>query len=222
MLEQLRNHGYTLFTNAIATSDLQYHLLTTSSFTLFAAKDSPLFDLDMASDATAYVTTLRYHVIPDHRHSFADLQNLSSPFLDTLLPHYSVLIGKTQNDSVLFNGVMVDGVRVSDPDLFLGSRIAVHGIDGILVTGLNMYQESDGNGNGSDLSSPPAESPAPLSWLDWNIPAVGALIPTPQLEWNNIPGAASSQKKKRGRRHRKGRGGRRHSGRRRYHHLDDL
>lgn len=211
MLEALRNHGYTLFTNAITTSDIQYQLLsatTTSPFTLFAPKDSPLRALDMASDAPAYVSTLQYHVIPDYRHTFTDLQNLSSPFLDTLLPHYSVLIGKIQDGEVSFGnatvGVMVDGVLLSDPDLFLGSRIAVHGIDGILVIGLNMYQDLDGNDKESELF-PAVESPAE-----------GSITPTSQAEkLKNL------RKKKRGRRCRRGGGHGRHRvfhG----HRLDDL
>ncbi|KAI3461970.1 hypothetical protein Pfo_018633 [Paulownia fortunei] len=254
MTEALRNHGYTLFTNAITTSDLQYQLLNTidaaaeaaeptSPFTLFAPVDELLFALDMASDAAVYVNTLRYHVIPNHRHTFADLQNLSSPFLDTLLPHYSVLIGKTQDGDVLFDnasvGVMVDAVRLSDPDLYLGSRIAVHGIDGILLTGLNMNQDFDGNDNGSGIFSP-VESPAPSSGLDRNIPAEGTLSPMSQFDWNNvlvapaslfdgnIPMAApprilqdqtekSLVKNKRGKRHRRAR---RHRGLRRHRPVD--
>ncbi|KAK6118431.1 LOW QUALITY PROTEIN: hypothetical protein DH2020_047848 [Rehmannia glutinosa] len=197
MLESLRNHGYTLFTNAITTSDLQYQLLATTHSAVTTSASSAagirtqitlhsvrpyelLFALDMASDADVYVSTLRYHVIPNRRHTFADLQNLSSPFLETLLPHYSVLIGKTRDGYVLFDnasvGLMVDGVRLSDPDLFLGSRIAVHGIDGILLTGQSVNQDFDRNDNGSDLFSP-AESPAPISGLDRNIPAEGTLIP---------------------------------------------
>lgn len=80
---------------------------------------------------------------------------------------------------------MVDGVRVSNPDLFLGSRIAVHGIDGILLTGLNINQDLDGNDNGS----PPMESPAPLSGFDRkNIPAEETQIPpTSRFDWENAP-----------------------------------
>ncbi|KAK4430651.1 hypothetical protein Salat_1365800 [Sesamum alatum] len=224
MLEALRNQGYTLFTNAITTSDIQYQLLSTttaatSPFTLFAPKDSPLRALGMNSDAAAYVSTLRYHIIPNHRHTLTDLQNLSSPFLDTLLPHYSVLIGKIQDGDVLYGnatvGLMVDGVRLSDPDLFLGSRIAVHGIDGILVMGLNMFQHLDGIDKVPE-SFPPAESPSWLSGFDrnnnmqgnefgWNI----GVAPAPEDEGERV------KKKKRGRRHRRGRG---HHERSRRHH----
>ncbi|GFQ02669.1 fasciclin-like arabinogalactan protein 19 [Phtheirospermum japonicum] len=191
MLQVLRNHGYTLFTNAIATSDVQYQLTNTTTsadadiptppFTLFAPVDELLFSLDMSADADVYVNTLRYHVIPNRRHTFADLRNLSSPFLETLLPHYSVLIGKIRDGHVdLFDnatvGVMVDGVRLSDTDLFLGSRIAVHGIDGILLTGLNMNHQFDRKENGSGHLSP-SGYPAAKPELDRTITSKGT--PTP-------------------------------------------
>ncbi|KAL2498680.1 FAS1 domain-containing protein [Abeliophyllum distichum] len=211
MLKTLRSRGYTLFSNAITTTDLQYQLLTTaadddanrtSSFTLFCPKDSQLFNLDMASDANVYVSTLLYHVIPHRRLTFDELQNLSASFLDTLLPHYSVLIGKTQNDSVALNngttGVMVDGVRVSDPDIFVGSKIVVHGIDDVLVTGLNKYSEDidESDKNGLGVTNTPAAAPrnspreflAPMAQFDWNIavpPPKGNLSPIPQFESAN-------------------------------------
>lgn len=145
MMEVLKmEEGWRLFANAVATSDLQYELLLASSVaaTVFAAQDSLVYALDMMSDSATYLSTLRYHVVPNQRHTFLQLQNLSSSFLDTLLPQYSILIGKTM---VQFDNsspaVLVDGVRVSAPDLYLGSTIAVHGIDGILLAGLNMNQE---------------------------------------------------------------------------------
>ncbi|CAA3029019.1 Hypothetical predicted protein [Olea europaea subsp. europaea] len=211
MLKTLRSHGYTLFSNAITTTELQYQLVTTAasddvnrttSFTLFCPKDSQLFALDMASDANIYVSTLQYHVIPHRRLTFAELQNLSTSFLDTLLPHYSVLIGKTQNDSVISNngstGVLVDGVRISAPDLFVGSRTVVHGIDDILMTGLNKYSEdlgeeeisNKGLGSATPAATPgnsPGEFLAPMAQFDWNIP-----VPPPNTYLDTIPQFESS------------------------------
>ncbi|KAL2246521.1 UNVERIFIED_CONTAM: hypothetical protein Sindi_2504400 [Sesamum indicum] len=210
MLEALRNHGYPLFTNAITTSDIQYQLLstTTSPFTLFAPKNSLLRALCMDLDAPAYISTLWYHVIPDHRHTFTDLQNLSSPFLDTLLPHYSVLIGKIQDSDALSGnatvGVMVDGVSLSDPDLFLGPRIAVHGIDGILVIGLNMYRDLDGNDKERE-SFPRAESPPSLSsdQFGWHNDGNIRVAPAPEILQDEGERVKNVRKKKRARRHRR-------------------
>ncbi|KAG6383678.1 hypothetical protein SASPL_156553 [Salvia splendens] len=167
MLQSIRSYGYTLFTNGIATSDLKYELLSAvSNFTLFAPRDELLYALDMAADASFYVSTLRYHVISS-RHTFAGLKNLSAPFLDTLLPDYAVLIGKFRDvdaDSDRASvGLIVNGVRIAYPDLFLGSRIAVHGIEGILLTGLNMSRDLEyGSGHFPPIGSPaPAFHPIP-------------------------------------------------------------
>ncbi|KAI8030265.1 Fasciclin-like arabinogalactan protein 19 [Camellia lanceoleosa] len=133
----MRMNGYTLFGNAIATSDLRYQILAGKSFTFFAPPDSNLFSLDISSDASHYVQSLRYHVSP-LRLSISDLRNLSSfaaPYLHTLLPHHSLLI-RTHNNLPTNNAPLVttvDGVRISYPDLCHGSRtFAVHGLDGIL------------------------------------------------------------------------------------------
>ncbi|KAL6558929.1 hypothetical protein OROMI_019279 [Orobanche minor] len=245
----LTNHGYILFTNAIATSDLQYQLVTTSTntsacaateeaptslFTLFAPTDELLFALDMSSDANAYIRTLKYHVIPNRRHTFSDLKKLTSPFLETLLPHYSVLIGKTRDGDVVLPdnatvGVMVDGIRLNRPDLFLGPRFAVHGIDGILLTGLNVNHQFDRNDGGSGLF-PQAGSPAETPVCERDITAEGAPPPVSHSERQNIGGkipAASRKdkvdKKKTGRHPRASRGRHRRMPRgNRRHRLHDL
>ncbi|XP_073158496.1 fasciclin-like arabinogalactan protein 19 [Henckelia pumila] len=208
-LQTLRNHGFTLFTNAITTSDIQIQLLSPNStsaanypFTLFAPKDVQLFTLDMESSAASYISTLRYHVIPNRRLTFSDLLNHTSTFLDTLLPQHSVLIGKTQNDGA--SGVVVDGIRVSEPDLFLGSRFAVHGIDGILVTGLIDYEFFQVNHKDSP-SSPPL---APVSEYERNNVPVAS---RPKFDWP-IPARAN----------RRGGNARRHRRHRRRHGRHDL
>ncbi|XP_019238332.1 PREDICTED: A-agglutinin anchorage subunit-like [Nicotiana attenuata] len=144
LLVALRYRGYPLFSNAIDTSDVQLQMLSTvadtsSAFTIFAPKDHFLYTLDMASDADAYVAALLCHVIPSRRLTITQLRNLTSPYLETLLPHYSILVGKSKSDDVF---VTVDGVRVSDPDLYLGPKFVVHGLDGILLTGFNMYEDT--------------------------------------------------------------------------------
>ncbi|XP_009766725.1 uncharacterized protein LOC107785635 [Nicotiana tabacum] len=144
LLAALRYRGYPLFSNAIDTSDVQLQMLSTvadtsSAFTIFAPKDHFLYTLDMASDADAYVAALMCHVIPSRRLTITQLRNLTSPYLETLLLHYSILVGKSKSDDVF---VTVDGVRVSDPDLYLGSKFVVHGLDGILLTGFNMYEDT--------------------------------------------------------------------------------
>ena len=148
-LLSLRSHGYTLFPNAISTSDLRFHLLnqssyatSTSTFTLFSPPDSLLFSVDLASTAPHYTKSLFLHVSPS-RLSMSDFRNLTAAsggtYIDSLVPNHRLLIN---NSLAQLNGtgdgsVLVNRVRVSVPDLFLGSDIAVHGLDGILVAGFD-------------------------------------------------------------------------------------
>ncbi|KAK1371586.1 fasciclin-like arabinogalactan protein 19 [Heracleum sosnowskyi] len=186
----LRISNYNLFGNAISTSDLRYRLLSLSnsnaSFTLFAPLDSTLYSLDMISPATTYTQTLYYHVV-NGRHKIEDLQNVC--YLDTLLTHYSVLVNQNAG-----NDTVVDGVAIALPDLFVGPRIVVHGLDGILVPGELGLNELDHNSDHeyhrnlspsasieSDFHSPPSfgspvgfESPA-ISPMSFESPAVSPM-----------------------------------------------
>ncbi|KAG6737287.1 hypothetical protein POTOM_058801 [Populus tomentosa] len=146
-LSSLRSYGYTLFPNAISTSDLRLQLLnqssnatSTSTFTLFCPPDSLLFSVDLASTAPHYTKSLFLHVSPS-RLSTSDLRNLTAAsggnYIDSLVPNHRLLITNTlaQLNGTVERSILVNRVRVSVPDLFLGSGIAVHGLDGILVAG---------------------------------------------------------------------------------------
>ncbi|KAK4356205.1 hypothetical protein RND71_025176 [Anisodus tanguticus] len=143
LLEALR---YPLFCNAIDTSDVQFQILTRHvaskhEFTIVAPRDHFLYTLDMATNADAYVAALKSHVIPSRKLTISQLRySLTTPYLETLLPHYSILVGQSQSDDDVF--VTIDRVRVLDPDLYVGSRFAVHGLDVILLTGFNMYEDT--------------------------------------------------------------------------------
>ncbi|KAL2486519.1 FAS1 domain-containing protein [Abeliophyllum distichum] len=158
----------------------------------------------MASNTNVYVNTLFLYYINPHRHLiFAELQNLFASLLDTLLPHYSILIGKTKNNSVALNNgtteVMVDGVRISYPNIFVGLRILVHRIDDVLVTGLNCILKISMKANKNSLGvtttpaaalgNSPMEFLAPMAQFDWNIavpPPKRNLTPIPQFDSGNL------------------------------------
>lgn len=134
----LRSSGYTLFPNAITTSDLHFRLLSqenSSFFTLFAPPDNLLFSLDLLSSARFYTFSLLHHVSPRFL-SMSDILSLPRPaYVETLLPNRQLFVENTvvsRNGTVLLS-VTLDGVRVLVPDLFLGSNMAVHGLDRILV-----------------------------------------------------------------------------------------
>ncbi|XP_039014597.1 fasciclin-like arabinogalactan protein 19 [Hibiscus syriacus] len=153
----LQSRGYTLFPNAITTSDLQARLLSSqnsSIFTLFAPPDSLLFSLDLLSSARLYTFSLFLHVAP-HFLSSADLLVLPRPtFIDTLFPNRRLFVEhtmSTRNGTALLT-VTVDGVVVSVPDLFIGSNLAVHGLDGILVA---RYGSLVSEGSYTSIAEPP-------------------------------------------------------------------
>ncbi|KAL4376796.1 hypothetical protein GQ457_02G009840 [Hibiscus cannabinus] len=155
----LQSRGYTLFPNAITTSDLQVRLLSSqnsSIFTLFAPSDSLLFSLDLLSSARLYTVSLFLHVSP-HFLSSSDLLALPRPaFIDTLLPNRRLFVERTmstRNGTALLT-VTVDGVMVSVPDLFIGSNIAVHGLDGILVARYGSLVGSDTDAD-TAIAAPP-------------------------------------------------------------------
>ncbi|KAJ4827771.1 hypothetical protein Tsubulata_020872, partial [Turnera subulata] len=136
-LSALRSHGFTLFANAVATSDLRFLLLLPSSsatFTLFSPPDHLLYSLDLASPADHYTRSLLLHVSPTLlRISSLGSAASASPgrcFIDTLAPHGRLLVEESKalvNGTVL-ESVSVNRVRVSVPDLFVGSGIVVHGL----------------------------------------------------------------------------------------------
>ncbi|XP_030941352.1 fasciclin-like arabinogalactan protein 19 [Quercus lobata] len=160
MLSALRARGYNLFSNAIATSDLQLDLLCTHSnsnsndnasndnddyfFTIFAPTDSALFALDMTQTAPFFTDTLRLHVVPK-RLSFSQLQRLSSANLRTLLPsrdlhvttrHLSPPPPPPRNHHNRRRRVVVvsvDEIEVVFPGVYYGRYVAVHGLNGILT-----------------------------------------------------------------------------------------
>uniref|UniRef100_A0A803M716 FAS1 domain-containing protein n=2 Tax=Chenopodium quinoa TaxID=63459 RepID=A0A803M716_CHEQI len=165
----LHLHGFNLFGNSIAVSDLSVQILshklnsTSSSsfhgvgrrgFTFLAPPNSVLFSLDMSTDAFTYVHSLRFHVVP-RRLSFSELRNISlssHPHLETLVRGHLLRVASSGRSRVA-----IDGVRVSFPDLYLRSNIAVHGLDGILVSSNEeFFHRLD-----SVITPPPIFSPTP-------------------------------------------------------------
>ncbi|KAL4273871.1 hypothetical protein GQ457_13G010290 [Hibiscus cannabinus] len=176
-LLSLRSRGYTLFPKAIITSNLQNRLLSSqnsSVLTLFAPSDSLLFYLDLRSSAHLYTVSLLLHASP-HFLSTSDLLALPHPaFIDTFLPNRRLFVERTmstRNDAPL-ETITVDGVVVSVPNLFIGSNIVIHGLDGILVARYGSEGSDADTKTTIAVESPkishqnsPVNSSAPLSLL---------------------------------------------------------
>ncbi|KAH7565972.1 hypothetical protein ACOSP7_022139 [Xanthoceras sorbifolium] len=129
-ITSLRAHGHNLFSNFESHLFFPLRLLSSSNSTLtfFSPPDSLLFS---SSDSV-----LRF--VSPVRLTASRLKVLSSgTCVNTLLPHHHLLIERT---TVLLHGIVsdsvtVDGMMLSLPDLFIGSNVAVHGLDEILVGG---------------------------------------------------------------------------------------
>ncbi|KAG2329547.1 hypothetical protein Bca4012_020902 [Brassica carinata] len=92
------------------------------SATIFIPTDFDTADLSSSSDGGRRLS-VAYHVVPQ-RLSFTDLRFLQPlSRLPTLLLRNSIVV---TNNSV--SGFTVDGVLVTEPDLFLSSTIAIHGV----------------------------------------------------------------------------------------------
>lgn len=126
-ITSLRSNGYTLFGNAILTSDLYTDLLSndSASFTLFAPTDPSLFTLDISTRADLYVSSLRRHV------AIGRLQSLTPPFpnaLPSLLPDQPVSLSMINGSGI----VTANGVVIIAPRIFDGPDLTVHGLAGML------------------------------------------------------------------------------------------
>ncbi|KAG7656003.1 unnamed protein product [Arabidopsis thaliana] len=100
------------------------------SATIFIPSDFDSADISSSSSSTTGDNnanprrlSVAYHIVPQ-RLSFTDLR-LFKPLsrLPTLLPGNTIVV---TNNSV--PGYALDGVLVSEPDLFLSSSIAIHGV----------------------------------------------------------------------------------------------
>ncbi|EOA22715.1 hypothetical protein CARUB_v10003422mg [Capsella rubella] len=114
------------------------------SATIFIPSDFDSADVSSSSSSSASTgdnynprrLSVAYHIVPQ-RLSFTDLRILKPlSRLPTLLPGNSILV---TNNSV--SGYTLDGVLVSEPDLFITSSIAIHGVASTLD--FSRYGEGD-------------------------------------------------------------------------------
>ncbi|XP_042495908.1 fasciclin-like arabinogalactan protein 19 [Macadamia integrifolia] len=176
-IDALRLKGYDLFANAIETSDLQYELLEGGdSFTFFAPTDSSLYYLDLESRASDYIQNLRFHISP-HRLSISDLGIVSMsqvPYIGSLVPNHVLFIAINHTtETNLSAPLIVDGVQISIPNLYVGPGITIHGLDGIL----DVRFQAGASVSGDPISLRPAMSPSPTLDSDFFCP-----VPSPTIQ----------------------------------------
>ncbi|XP_010456874.1 PREDICTED: FAS1 domain-containing protein SELMODRAFT_448915-like [Camelina sativa] len=113
------------------------------SATIFIPSDFDSADVSSNGDnATPRRLSVAYHIVPQ-RLSFTDLQILKPlSRIPTLLPGNSIVV---TNNSV--SGYTLDGVLVSEPDLFISSSVAILGVASTLD-----FSRYGGFGNDDDTA----------------------------------------------------------------------
>jgi hypothetical protein len=121
-ISRLRDGGFGFVALAMRVKFAELEKL--SNLTVFALNDQAIF----TGEGHGYVSAVRFHIVPEHRLTRADLLRLRP---GTILP---TLAGEDQKLVVtLGSGSATDEVRINyipvkEPDVVINSRVAVHGV----------------------------------------------------------------------------------------------
>uniref|UniRef100_A0ACD5YN48 Uncharacterized protein n=1 Tax=Avena sativa TaxID=4498 RepID=A0ACD5YN48_AVESA len=118
-MARLRDGGYGFVALAMRVKFAEMERF--ANLTLFALDDQSIF----VGGGHDYVSAVRFHVVPDHRLTRADLLRLRP---GTILPTMagegqSLVVTHASNDDVRINYI-----PIKDPDVVVNSRVAVHGV----------------------------------------------------------------------------------------------
>ncbi|XP_048528190.1 uncharacterized protein LOC125507740 [Triticum urartu] len=125
-MARLRDGGYGFMALAMRVKFAE--LEKYANLTLFALDDPAIF----VGGGHDYVPAVRFHIVPNHRLTRADLQRLRpGTVLPTLagegqslvVTHYA-----TDSASSNSNDVRINYIPIKEPDVVVNSRIAVHGV----------------------------------------------------------------------------------------------
>lgn len=122
VIAQLDGRFHT-FSTALATTDVDRGLYDGGPYTIFAPTDEALADVDLNS-ADDLRALLRHHLV-EGEFTADILAGLNGATLTTIN-------GDELHVTVDDSGIMIDGVRVSIPDLTASNGV-VHGLDGVLM-----------------------------------------------------------------------------------------
>ena len=118
-ITRLRDGGYGFVALAMRVKFAELERF--ANITLFALDDQAIF----VGGGHDYVSAVRFHVVPDHRLTRADLLRLRP---GTILP---TMAGEGQSLVVTHassDDVRINYMPVKDPDVVVNSRVAVHGV----------------------------------------------------------------------------------------------
>ena len=130
-MEVIRNKGnFNIAANLFDSMDMESLLPSDqTACTLLVPEDSDAMKELMAENTfETLMPTLSYHILTQ-RLTFMDLQRIpTGQTVETLLRTFTVLVTNNPTDNLTF----IDDVLVLYPNLFLGSNIAVHGMNGVM------------------------------------------------------------------------------------------
>ena len=130
-MEVIRNKGnFNIAANLFDSMDMESLLPTDqTACTLLVPEDGDAMKELMAENTfESLMPTLSYHILTQ-RLTFMDLQRIpTGQTVETLLRTFTVLVTNNPTDNLTF----IDDVLVLYPNLFLGSNIAVHGMNGVM------------------------------------------------------------------------------------------
>uniref|UniRef100_A0A453JLJ2 FAS1 domain-containing protein n=1 Tax=Aegilops tauschii subsp. strangulata TaxID=200361 RepID=A0A453JLJ2_AEGTS len=123
-MARLRDGGYEFMAMPVKFAELEKF----ANLTLFTLDDPAIF----VGGGHDYVSAVRFHIVPNHRLTSADLHRLRpGTVLPTLagegqslvVTHYA-----TDSASSKSNDVCINYIPIKEPDVVVNSRIAVHGV----------------------------------------------------------------------------------------------
>ncbi|WVZ67705.1 hypothetical protein U9M48_016749 [Paspalum notatum var. saurae] len=121
-ISRLRDSGFGFVALAMRVKFAELEKL--SNLTVFALDDQAIF----TGGGHGYVSAVRFHIIPGHRLTRADLLRLRpGTVLPTLAGEEQKLV-ITQGAGSATDEVRINYIPVKEPDVAINSRVAVHGI----------------------------------------------------------------------------------------------
>lgn len=118
---RLRNNGFSIL--ALAMKVKYAELVTLNNMTVFAVDDFSIF-----SGSHSYISNVRFHIVPNHYLTMADLEKLPVGTPLPSLERGQTLIVTTSGGGLTAAPMRINYVRIKVPDVVHNIKIAVHSV----------------------------------------------------------------------------------------------
>ncbi|KAG2716569.1 hypothetical protein I3760_03G132500 [Carya illinoinensis] len=118
---RLRNNGFNIL--ALAMKVKYGELVGLNNMTVFAVDDVSIF-----SGSHAYISNIRFHIVPNHYLTFSDLEKLPTEITLPTLERGQSLRITTAGGGLSGAPVSINYVRIRVPDVIRNLKIAVHSV----------------------------------------------------------------------------------------------